>query len=102
MFGYAPEAVVVQIHGVGAFKQPFVDPLYTLTAAASADPDLGSLGMDQRRFRFHEGDAVTSPRGSGKIKEGFSLGTLTEYIVIATDGHLFMAQEREMQLTKPK
>jgi quercetin dioxygenase-like cupin family protein len=102
MFGYAPEAVVVQIHGVGVFKQPFIDPPYTLTAAASADPDLGSLGMDQRRFRFHEGDAVTSPRGSGKIKEGFSFGTLTEYIVVGADGHLFMAQEHEMQPTIPK
>ena len=102
MFGYVREAVTLQIHGVGAFKQHFVEPLFTLTAAASADPDLGSLGVDLHRFRFHAKDFVSTPRGSGEVKEGFALGALVEYILVAKDGHLFMAQEQEMHAIKPK
>ena len=102
MFGYSRDAVTLQIHGVGAFKQHFVDPLYTLTTAGSADPDLGSLGVDLHRFRFHAKDFVSTPRGSGAVKEGFALGALVEYILVAKDGHLFMAQEQEMHAIKPK
>ena len=77
---------MAQVNGVGAFKQHFVEPLYTLTAAASADPDLGSLGVDPHRFKFHAKDFVGTPRGSGEVKEGFALGSLVEYLIVARDG----------------
>lgn len=102
MFGYVREAVTVQIHGTGAFKQHFVDPVFTLTAAASADPDLGSQGVDQHRFRFHAKDFVRTPRGSGEVKEGFALGSVVEYLIVAKGGKLFMAQEREMRAMAAK
>ena len=100
MFGYTPEAVTLQVHGVGAFEQHFVDPLFTLTA--TADADLGSSGVDPRRFRFHPGDVVRTPRGSGSVREGFAVGSVIEYLIVASDGQLLMAQEPEMQPTKSK
>lgn len=94
MFGFAPAAVTVQVHGVGPFDQHFVDPLYTLTAAADADD---SHGADPTKFRFRAGQTVHSPGGGGKVREGFATGELVQYILTAPDGRLFVAQEHSMR-----
>jgi quercetin dioxygenase-like cupin family protein len=95
MFGYAPEAVTVQIHGIGPFEQHWLAPLYTLTAAGARDT-AGSSGVDPSRFRFHLGQAVRSPRGDGKISEGYAFGEIIEYYVLRANGQLIVAQEKEL------
>ena len=93
MFGYAPDAVTVQVHGIGPFEQHFLGQVYTLTAAADVS---GGSTRDPSRFRFHAGQAVHSPRGEGRIQEGYAVGTIIEYEVLRADGHLIAAQEREL------
>ena len=94
MFGFAPDGVTVQVHGIGPFEQHFIDPLYTLTAAADADD---SRGADPSKFRFRAGQRVHSSGGDGKIKEGYATGELIQYVLTAPDGRLFVAQEAAMR-----
>ena len=93
MFGFAPASVTVQVHGIGPFEQHFIDPLYTLTAAAAAD---ASGSADPTKFRFRVGQSVRSPGGNGKIREGYATGELVQYILVRPDGQLFVAQEQSM------
>ncbi len=61
MFGYAPQSVTVQVHGVGPFTQKFTRPLVTLA------PILGerSVRTSPASFRFRNGELVRSGRGAG-------------------------------------
>ena len=93
MFGYAAEAVTVQVHGIGPFNQHFVDAAFTLTAA---DPD-DSWVTDPTKFRFRAGQAVHSPRGSGRIQQGFATGEIVQYIVVRPNRELFMVQEKDLR-----
>src|SRR5438876_6371859 len=74
MFGYTPEAAIVQVHGVGPFHihwragTEWRDRLKTLD-----DPDPAS------RFKFKKGDRVVSPRGKGRIRQGYDSGEAAEY-----------------------
>jgi hypothetical protein len=95
MFGFAPDAVTVQIHGIGPFEQHWVVPLYTMTKAGAAETE-GSTGADPKRFRFHLGQSVHSPRGDGKIQEGFATGTVVEYDLLTAKGQNIFAQENEL------
>lgn len=95
MFGYAPAAVTVQVHGIGPFEQHWLAPLYTLTPAGAADTD-GATGADPKRFRFHAGQEVHSPRGDGRIHEGYATGAVIEYEVLRADDQMIAAQETEL------
>ncbi|MDQ6827810.1 MAG: cupin domain-containing protein [Gemmatimonadota bacterium] len=93
MFGYAPGAVIAQVHGVGPFEQKFVDSMFTLSDTSRR---YDAAGTAPTRFHFRIGDAVAARGASGTIRDGFALGPIVEYIVRASDNHLFMAQEREL------
>jgi len=92
MFGYTPEAAIVQVHGVGPFHihwragTEWRDRLKTLD-----DPDPAS------RFKFKKGDRVVSPRGKGRIRQGYDSGEATEYEIDGDDGTLFAAQQTELK-----
>jgi len=92
MFGWTPEAAVVQVHGVGPFHihwrdgATWRDKLKTLD-----DPDAASV------FKFKKGQAVVSERGRGRIHQGYDSGEMIGYEIEGDDGTLFAAEERELR-----
>jgi quercetin dioxygenase-like cupin family protein len=86
MFGYSPGGAVVQVHGVGPFHIHWRDGLRTLD-----EPDAAGA------FRFRRGDAVTSPRGVGRIRQGYASGSLVQYEIDGAGGTLFMASEHALR-----
>ena len=96
MFGFTPEAAIVQVHGVGPFHihwragSSWRNALKTLD-----DPDAGSV------FKFMKGERVVARRGSGRIRQGYDSGEIIGYEIDGDDGILFMAEERELE-RKPR
>lgn len=96
MFGYTPNAAIVQVHGVGPFHihwragSEWRDALKTLDS-----PDAASV------FAFKRGERVTSPRGTGRIRQGYDSGEVIGYEIDGDDGRLFMALENEILREKP-
>lgn len=96
MFGYTPDAAVVQVHGVGPFHihwragKEWRDRLRTLD-----DPDASSV------FKFRKGDAVVTKRGRGRIRQGYDSGELIGYEIDGEGGTLFMALERDIERAGP-
>jgi quercetin dioxygenase-like cupin family protein len=92
MFGYTPDAAIVQVHGVGPFHihwragSSWRDALKTLD-----DPDAVSV------FKFKKGEHVTAPRGSGRIRQGYDSGEVIGYEIERADKTLFMAVEDELR-----
>jgi mannose-6-phosphate isomerase-like protein (cupin superfamily) len=82
MFGYSPDGAVVQVHSVGPFHIHWRDSVRVLS-------EPGAAGT----FRFRKGDEVASPRGVGRIRQGYASGTLVQYEIEGADGTLFMAHE---------
>jgi hypothetical protein len=92
MFGYTPEAAIVQVHGVGPFHihwragNQWRDRLRTLD-----DSDAASV------FRFQRGDRVVAKRGKGRIRQGYDSGEIIGYEIDGEDGTLFAAEEGDLQ-----
>ena len=92
MFGYTPEAAIVQVHGVGPFHihwragTTWRDRLKTLD-----DPDAASI------FKFKKGQRVVAPRGTGRIRQGYDSGEMIGYEIVADDGRLFAAEEKDLK-----
>lgn len=92
MFGWTPEAAIVQVHGVGPFHihwrdgATWRDKLRTLD-----DPDAAAV------FKFKKGQAVVSKRGTGRIRQGFDSGEMVGYEIVRDDGTLFAAEESELE-----
>ena len=92
MFGYTPEAAIVQVHGVGPFHidwragNTWWESLKTLD-----DPDASSV------FKFKKGERVIAKRGAGRIRQGYDSGEVIGYDVQRADGRLFMALEGELR-----
>ena len=95
MFGYTPEAAIVQVHGVGPFHihwragTGWRDTLKTLD-----DPDAASV------FKFKKGDVVVAKRGRGRIRQGYDSGEMIGYEIDGDDGTLFVAEEKDLRLAK--
>ena len=91
MFGWTPEAAIVQVHGVGPFHihwrdgAAWRDRLKTLD-----DPDAASV------FKFKKGQAVVARRGRGRIRQGYDSGEMIGYEIDGDDGILFAAEERDL------
>ena len=92
MFGYTPDAAIVQVHGVGPFHihwragNTWWDNLKTLD-----DADAGNF------FKFKKGERVVTKRGTGRIRQGYDSGEFIGYEVQRADGRLFMALENELR-----
>lgn len=97
MFGYTPEAAVVQVHGVGPFHihwragKEWRDTLKTLD-----DADAATV------FRFKKGERVVAKRGRGRIRQGYDSGEFIGYEIDGDDGTLFMALEDEIRWAEDK
>jgi quercetin dioxygenase-like cupin family protein len=92
MFGYTPDAAIVQVFGVGPFHihwragNTWWDNLKTLD-----DADAGNF------FKFKKGERVVAKRGTGRIRQGYDSGEFIGYEVQRADGELFMALENELR-----
>jgi len=92
MFGWTPDAAIVQVHGVGPFHihwragATWRDTLKTLD-----DPDAASI------FKFRRGQSVVSPRGTGRIRQGYDSGEMIGYEIDGVDGSLFAAEEKDLR-----
>jgi len=97
MFGYTPEAAIVQVHGVGPFHihwragNTWRDSLKTLD-----DPDASSV------FKFKKGERVVAKRGKGRIRQGYDSGEFIGYEIERANGRLFMAEEGELRRSRNK
>jgi quercetin dioxygenase-like cupin family protein len=97
MFGYTPEAAIVQVHGVGPFHihwragNKWRDKLKTLD-----DPDAGSV------FKFRKREQVVAKRGRGRIRQGYDSGEFIGYEIERADGSLFIALEGELRRSRSK
>lgn len=86
MFAASPEGAVVQVHGTGPFHIHWRDGLRVLDQP-------GSEGV----FRFRKGDEVSTPRGAGRIRQGYASGAVIQYEIEGAGGQLFMASEHEVR-----
>ena len=97
MFGYTPEAAVVQVHGVGPFHihwragKEWRDSLKTLDDADAA-----------KVFQFRRGERVVAKRGPGRIRQGYDSGEFIGYEIDGDDGTLFMAIEEDLRRPEDK
>ena len=92
MFGYTPDAAIVQVHGVGPFHIHWRDGEHWRDSYQTLDsPDAGTA------FKFRKGDRVVTKRGRGRIRQGFSTGEVVAYEIDGAGGRLFMAEEAEIR-----
>ncbi len=91
MFGYTPEAAIVQVHGIGPFHIDWRSSGGWRTELKTLDsPDASSV------FKFKRGDRVTTPRGAGRIRQGYDSGEVIGYEIHGESGALFIAEECEI------
>jgi len=95
MFGFTPDAAIVQIHGVGPFHIHW-------RAGTTWRNTLGTLDESDatKAFKFRKGQRVTTPRGTGRIRQGYDSGEVIGYEIEGDNGTLFMALEAEARPTK--
>jgi hypothetical protein len=92
MFGYTPEAAIVQVHGIGPFHihwragDHWRDSLRTLDDADAAFV-----------FKFKKGERVVAKRGRGRIRQGYDSGEMIGYEIEGEAGTLFIALEDELR-----
>ena len=91
MFGFTPEAAVVQVHGIGPFHIHWRAGKEWRTGLTTLDdPKAASV------FKFKRGERVKSPRGTGRIRQGYDSGEVVGYEIDGDDGTLFMGMEAEL------
>ncbi|MGI8408968.1 MAG: cupin domain-containing protein [Pyrinomonadaceae bacterium] len=97
MFGYTPNAAIVQVHGVGPFHihwragSNWRDSLITLDSPAATS-----------RFKFKRGDRVVTARGRGRIRQGYDSGEIIGYEIDGDKGSLFMAEEHQIRSSRKR
>ena len=97
MFGYTPEAAIVQVHGVGPFHIDWrAGNTWWSSPKTLDDPDASSV------FKFKKGERVIAKRGAGRILQGYDSGEFIGYDVQRADGRLFMALEGELRRGRNK
>ena len=97
MFGWTPEAAIVQVHGVGPFHIHWRDgATWRDTLKTLDDPDAASV------FKFKRGQAVIAKRGRGRIRQGYDSGEMIGYEIDGDDGTLFAAEERDLDPVSEK
>jgi hypothetical protein len=91
MFGFTPEAAVVQVHGIGPFHIHWrAGKEWRMELTTLDDPNAASV------FKFKRGERVKSPRGTGRIRQGYDSGEVVGYEIDGDDGTLFMGMETEL------
>jgi hypothetical protein len=83
MFAYCPDGAIVQVHGIGPFQIHWRHGLRTLDDAASA-------------FAFRKGQVVDTPRGRGKIRQGYASGEIMQYEIAIENGPVVMVDQADL------
>ena len=97
MFGYTPDAAIVQVHGVGPFHIHWRDGDQWRDSYKTLDsPDAAAI------FKFRKSERVVTKRGRGRIRQGFHTGEVVAYEIDGVNGKLFMAEEREIRAVAGK
>ena len=81
-FAYSEEGAILQVFGVGPFKQTFLGGEKIL-----------SKSNNHQGFKLAIGDKVRHRRGDGVVLDGWACGTIVQYEVQKEDGTLFMGLE---------
>jgi hypothetical protein len=81
-FAYSEDGAILQVFGVGPFKQTFLGGEKIL-----------SKSNDRQVFKLAIGDQVRHRRGDGVVLDGWACGTIVQYEVQKKDGTLFMGAE---------
>ena len=82
MFGWCPDGAIVQVHGVGPFQIHWHHGLKTLDEAGST-------------FLFRKGDVLDTPRGRGKVRQGYASGDIIQYELALADGAIVMVDQAD-------
>lgn len=85
MFGYVTDEAVVQVHGTGPFHIVWRHGAKVLDEPNAAES-----------FRFRIGDNVVTPRGPGRIRQGYASGPIIQYEIEGENGVRFMAHQRQI------
>ena len=88
MFGASPDGAVVQVTGVGPFLIHWLNGAQTLD-----DPDAASS------FRYRKGERVGTPKGAGRIRQGYRSGSIIQYEIEAEGGGAYMVDEKDVRPT---
>ena len=92
MFGYTPEAAIVQVHGIGPFHIHWrVGKEWRNNLKTLDDPDAATV------FKFKKGERVVAKRGRGRIRQGYDSGEMIGYEIETESGDLFIALEEEVR-----
>ena len=92
MFGYTPEAAIVQVHGVGPFHIHWrVGKEWRNNLKTLDDPDAAKV------FKFKKGERVVAKRGRGRIRQGYDSGEMIGYEIESENGGLFIALEEDVR-----
>lgn len=83
-FAYSEDGAILQVFGVGPFKQTFLGGEKIL-----------SKSNDRKGFKLAIGDKVRHRRGDGVVLDGWACGTIVQYEVQKEDGTLFMGVEAD-------
>ncbi|MEP7147522.1 MAG: cupin domain-containing protein [Acidobacteriota bacterium] len=92
MFGYTPDAAIVQVHGIGPFHIDW-------RSASGWRSDLKTLDSPDAAaiFKFKRGERVVTVRGAGRIRQAYDSGEVIGYEIDGEDGTLFIAEECEIR-----
>ena len=85
-FGWSRGETIIQVHGIGPFKQLFVDPVTRITQTGA-----------ERYFKYKVGDRVVSPKGSGVVANGYRTAKLVQYQLKRDDAGLYWALEEDLK-----
>jgi hypothetical protein len=85
-FGWSRGETIIQVHGIGPFKQVFVDQITRITEPG-AEPS----------FKYKVGDRVVSPKGPGVVANGYRTAKLVQYQLKRDDAGLYWALEEDLK-----
>jgi hypothetical protein len=91
-FGWSRGETIIQVHGIGPYKQFFVDQITRITETGA-----------ERYFKYKVGDRVVSPKGPGVVANGYRTAKLVQYQLKRDDAGLYWALEEDLKpVTGPR
>jgi hypothetical protein len=85
-FGWSRGETIIQVHGVGPFKQLFVDQIARISESGA-----------ERYFKYKVGDRLLSPKEPGTITDGYRSPKLVQYQLRRDDDGLIWALEEDLK-----
>jgi hypothetical protein len=85
-FAWSRGETIIQVHGIGPFKQNFVDQITRITESGA-----------ERSFKYTVGDRVISPKGPGVVANGYRTPKLVQYQLKRDDAGLYWALEEDLK-----